>query len=260
MSESDVSTVSVHLLPALIEPDTLAGGVALVADVLRATTVMVRALESGCVAIIPCAEVDEARAAAAALPRGLALLAGERQGIPIAGFDLGNSPDDYTTAVCRGKTLVMTTTNGTLAVLASRPAHCVGIIAATNALAATRWAASWRLPVHVVCAGTEGRVSLEDTLVAGEVVHRLGRYWGYRAGNDSALIAQGFYEDGRHAEVSDSVSWPVLMARGRGGRRVQELGLHRDIEAAARRNSVDNVPELKRDPLRIVWTDRDFTA
>src|SRR6516225_8202045 len=85
----------VHLLPRLIPHGILRGGVAVVVDVLRATTVMVHALAAGCAAVIPCGEIDEAVEIAANLPEGTALLAGERQGLPIPGFDLGNSPDDF---------------------------------------------------------------------------------------------------------------------------------------------------------------------
>src|SRR4051794_12107768 len=113
MTESDGPKVFVHLLPGLIPRGALAGGVAVVVDVLRARTVMVRALAAGCRDVVPCGEIDEALRLAAGLPRGAAILAGERQGLPIDGFDLGNSPASFTPEVCRGKTLVMTTTNGT---------------------------------------------------------------------------------------------------------------------------------------------------
>src|SRR5215210_2260791 len=103
---SDLLSVSVHLLPELIHPGTLSGGVAVVVDALRATTVMIHALAAGCATIIPCLEVDEARCIAAGLPPGSVLLAGERHGLPIEGFDLGNSPSAFTPEVCRGKTLV----------------------------------------------------------------------------------------------------------------------------------------------------------
>src|ERR1700733_8502113 len=94
--------VSVHMLPALIPDGALRGGVAVVIDVLRATTTMIHALAAGCDAIIPCLEIEEARRIALSLPPGTALLAGERQGLPIDGFDLGNSPGDCTPAICSG--------------------------------------------------------------------------------------------------------------------------------------------------------------
>src|SRR5437762_2175017 len=105
--------VNVHLLPQLVTPDRLRGGVAVVIDVLRATTTMVTALAAGCVCVPPCLEIDEARQLADAMPAGRVLLGGEREGSPIPGFDLGNSPREYTCSVCRGTTLVLTTTNGT---------------------------------------------------------------------------------------------------------------------------------------------------
>src|SRR3954462_7472238 len=105
--------VHVHLLPSLIPPGTLKGGIAVVIDVLRATTVMIHALAAGCDAIRPCGEIDEARGLAASLPKGTAILAGERPSEPITGFDIGNSPGACTPDLCSGKVLVMTTTNGT---------------------------------------------------------------------------------------------------------------------------------------------------
>lgn len=94
MGPTEQARLFVHLLPTLIAPGTLRGGVAVVVDVLRATTVMVQALAAGCEAIIPCREIDEAREVAAGLAPGAALLAGERHGLPIPGFHLGNSPGD----------------------------------------------------------------------------------------------------------------------------------------------------------------------
>src|SRR5262245_8863015 len=114
---ADDRDVHVHLLPELVPPEALAGGVAVVIDVLRATTTVVHALAAGCAAVRPCAGVDEARALAGSMRAGRVLLGGERGGLPLPGFDAGNSPREYTPAVCRGTTLVLTTTNGTRALL-----------------------------------------------------------------------------------------------------------------------------------------------
>ena len=120
MVPTEHASIFVHLLPTMIPPGSLRGGVAVVVDVLRATTVMVQALAVGCDAIIPCGEIEEAVKVAAGFPPGDALLAGERHGLPIPGFDLGNSPLEFTPEVCQGKTLVMTTTNGTRAIQIGR--------------------------------------------------------------------------------------------------------------------------------------------
>lgn len=248
--------IHVHLLPSLVPPGALRGGVAVVMDVLRATTVMVHALAAGCEAIIPCLEIDEARRAAACLPAGMALLGGERQGLPIEGFDLGNSPGSYTPEVCRGKTLVMTTTNGTRAILACLEAERVLIGAFTNVFALADGLLGEH-PIHVVCAGTDGFVSLEDTLCAGALAANLiAQDW--TAGNDEAILAQDVWQ-GVCRQVNQGEPFPELLARGRGGRRVHALGLDADIQAAAQidpagvrseRNRI--IPELRRDPLRII--------
>src|SRR5688572_27164170 len=108
--------VHVHLTPSLVDPDAFHGGVAVVIDVLRATTTIVHALAAGCTAICPCAEIDEAKALVNTFKKRKALLAGERDGKPLPGFDLSNSPREFTARKCKDKTLVFTTTNGTRAI------------------------------------------------------------------------------------------------------------------------------------------------
>jgi len=246
-------SVSVHLLPRLVPEHALRGGTAIVLDVLRATTAMVYALAAGCEAVVPCLEVDEARRVAAQLHRGTALLGGERQGLPIEGFDLGNSPGSYTPEVCRGKTLVMTTTNGTRAVLASLEADRVLVAAFAN-LAATL--ATLRIetrPIHVVCAGTDGLVSLEDTLLAGAIVAGLSAK--SSATDDGGLIALAAWRRAEARIAGDSPGLADLLAEGRGGRRVREIGLAPDVLDASRVDRFPFTAELRRDPLRIVAAD-----
>src|SRR5579884_1701109 len=113
--------VYVHLLPGLAPPGRLAGGTAVVIDVLRATTTVVHALAAGCTAVRPCAEVEEARELAGGMRAGRVL----RGGGPPPGFDLGNSPKEYCGKLCRGATLVLTTTNGTRALLRAAEAERV---------------------------------------------------------------------------------------------------------------------------------------
>ncbi len=199
MVPSDRPKVFVHLLPNLVPRGSLRGGVAVVVDVLRATTVMVHALAAGCDAVIPCKEIDQAKAVAGVLPAGTALLAGERGGLPIPGFDLGNSPGDFTPEVCQGKTLVMTTTNGTRAILASLEAERVYIAGFVNLKATSDELVVQFLkkdhghPVHIVCSGTEGFISLEDSMLAGALAKNVTNVahpsiGNALFGNDEALI------------------------------------------------------------------------
>jgi 2-phosphosulfolactate phosphatase len=262
MVSAERAKVFVHLLPSLIPAGSLRGSVAVVVDVLRATTVMIHALAAGSVAVIPCGEIDDAKAVAARLPAGKAMLAGERQGLPIPGFDLGNSPGDFTPAVCQGKTLVMTTTNGTRAILASLEAERVYVASFANLRATADEIAVQFLKkdhgrsVHIVCAGTEGFISLEDSLLAGALTAWIAALSvsqypeGQRLGNDEALIVLSqWLEVERY--LKRRPLWRLLSI-GRGGQNVLRIGRSVDIEDAGSFDRFNLVAELCRDPLRIV--------
>ena len=178
--------VDVALTPRDLAGRDLRGHCAVVIDVLRATTSMVTACEAGCSRIVPVDSPDNARGHAA---EGV-LLAGEQGGEAIAGFHLGNSPRDFTPAAVRGRTIVLTTTNGTRALLAVSAAEAVGVAALVNVDAAAEWAAATHERVTVVCAGDRGELSLEDLVCAGLLVERLiGRAPGALV-TDAALAAR----------------------------------------------------------------------
>ena len=155
-----------------VVPDRLVGATALVIDVLRASTSIVTALGNGAASLIPVESVDDARARKAALGAD-AVLAGERHGDPPEGFDLGNSPLEFTAARVQGRTIVITTSNGTRALTAARGARAVGVAAFVNATAAAAWACAQGGDVVLVCAGELGAPSLEDQACAGVLVARL---------------------------------------------------------------------------------------
>ena len=167
-------TLNVYALPRFVEPEEMAGGTAVVIDVLRATTTIVHALDAGADEIIPCLEVADALALAGRFPADEVVLGGERHGLPIEGFQLGNSPDEYTPDRVGGKTVVLTTTNGTRAMIHARQADEVLIAAFVNASAVVRRLFD-REHVHILCAGTDGKISEDDVLLAGLLVERLQR-------------------------------------------------------------------------------------
>jgi 2-phosphosulfolactate phosphatase len=235
--------VQVHLLPELAPPDRLKGGIAVVIDVLRATTTIVHALAAGCVSVRPCAEVEEARQLAGTFRAGRVLLGGERDGKPLPGFDLGNSPGEYVCPVCRGNTLVLTTTNGTRALLKAVAAARVLIAAFVNYSAVCEQLRGEARPVHIVCAGTAGEVALEDTLLAGALIDFLCDAGPMRL-NDSARLAWDCFEN--HGRVLAGA-----LEVSAGGVHLHNLGYDEDIRAAAVVDQFALVPELRRDPLRI---------
>jgi 2-phosphosulfolactate phosphatase len=164
--------LDVALVPELVDPQALPTSTVLVVDVLRASTTIVTALDNGCAGVVSVADPAEAHRRARALGAG-ALLAGERKGLMIEGFDLGNSPLEMTRERVGGKTLVFTTSNGTRALLATRTAAAVGVATLINLSAAAAWAHGGGRDVTVVCAGEVGRVSLEDKVCAGLLVDSL---------------------------------------------------------------------------------------
>jgi 2-phosphosulfolactate phosphatase len=161
--------LDVALLPELANRVALARCTALIVDVLRASTTMIAALGNGCAGIVPVTDPEEAHRRARAIGRG-ALVAGERKGLMIEGFDLGNSPLEMTRERVGGRTLVFTTSNGTAALLAARQALAVGVAALVNLNAAAAWAHAHGRDVTVICSGDRGRVSLEDQVCAGLLV------------------------------------------------------------------------------------------
>jgi 2-phosphosulfolactate phosphatase len=235
--------VQVHLLPELVPQGRLVGGVAVVIDVLRATTTIIHALAAGCSAVRPCAEVEEARELAGQMRAGRVVLGGERGGLPLAGFDVGNSPQDYTAKLCQGNTVVLTTSNGTRAILRAAEAERTILAGFVNYSAVCEQLHHDTRPIHIVCAGTEGEVTLEDTLLAGALVDYLREAFPVRL-NDSARLAWDCFE--QHGQVLFGA-----LEVSKGGAKLRALGYDDDIRAAAQVDQFNLVPELRRHPLRV---------
>lgn len=237
---SDRRHLDVFLLPALVEPQQLTGRIVVVVDILRATTTIIHALAAGATQIVPCLEVDEARQVAGEFP-GTAVLGGERAGGKIAGFDLGNSPLEYTPAAVGGKTLVFTTTNGTRALNRCRAARRVLIGAFVNLSAVCRELADVDR-IALVCAGTDGAVTREDALFSGAVVSELASNGHSAILNDQAEIAR----DAWRAATADLAADPLsrTLRASRGGRNLIGMGQENDIDLAAQIDKFDFVPEL----------------
>ncbi|WP_439181501.1 2-phosphosulfolactate phosphatase [Carboxylicivirga taeanensis] len=147
------------------------GKTAVVIDVLRATTVMVTALKNGATAVIPVLD-PKAGFKIKEEQKGSIILGGERQAEIIPGFDFGNSPLSYTKEVVDGKTLVITTTNGTLALRNSMGAEELLVASFINSKAICELV-SEKQELVLVCSGNNGLYTLEDALCAGQIIYRL---------------------------------------------------------------------------------------
>lgn len=239
-----MGAITTYLVPDLIAPPRLAGGVAVILDILRASTTIVHALGAGAAFVRPFLEPGEALAAKAEWGVGDVLLGGERGGARIPGFDLGNSPREYRPEALQSRPVFFTTTNGTRALLASLEADRIFVGCFNNLSALVRVLVKDGRPVHLVCAGTRGEVSLEDTLGAGAVAAALGEPYGLeQPTNDATLMAVDAW---RRAGPL-----PAELRRGVGGRDVIRLGLDADIDAAAAIDSRDVVPELDKATMRL---------
>lgn len=252
------TVVAAHFLPDLVRPEELAGGTVVVIDVLRASTVITCALAAGAQAVVPTLEVEEARRIAVGIPKGNALLGGEREGLKISGFDLGNSPNEYRPDTVGGRVIVFTTTNGTRAMNRCHNAGRVFVGCFVNLSAvcnAVMSAESSKKSINLLCAGTRGQITREDVLFAGAAVDRLIAAGAVdeMAQNDQARIARASWRE--ILDNQSAMASAVLAAELRntqGGRNLKAVGLEADIDDAARIDSRRIVGELNLKEWRIV--------
>ena len=231
--------VHVALGPSEFSGADLEGRAALVVDVLRATTSVVAACAAGCRTVIPVPDEAAARRAAGRFSAGECLLAGERGGDPIVGFDLGNSPREFTAERVAGRAIVLTTTNGTHAMLTAGAAAAAAVAALTNAAAAARWAMASGRDLTVLCSGERGAFCLEDAVCAGFVVDALAREGaGDLRLTDAALAARRLAESyaGRLQRLVEDASW---------ARSLHRAGRAADFEVCLALSTQEQVPIFK---------------
>lgn len=248
--------LNVYALPSLVAEEELEGKTAVVIDVLRATTTICCALEAGAKEVVPCQEIEEACRVAEEFSRD-AVLGGERDGLPIEGFDLGNSPDEYTPESVSGKSLVFTTTNGTRAMRHCRQAARVLIASFLNASAVFQELVTLD-EVHIVCAGTKGQYSRDDILMAGLLVDRLERHGaGHYEMNVQAVTAKENWTSSFAvpyvigAEPMDPEVLAAELRRSDAGRRLTAIGRELDILSASLVDHFSRVPVLDTETMRI---------
>jgi 2-phosphosulfolactate phosphatase len=223
--------LDVHFTPAGLTPAEVQGRTAFAIDILRATTAMCAALYHGAKAIIPVVSTEEALRLAQTIGSTDVLLAGEKDCLPISGFHLGNSPLEMTELMVRGKTLVITTTNGTKALLACQGAAAAHPVAAANLTLAggrAREVLERGGDLLVVCAGRDGVFSLDDAYCAGRLVAAaIGGVRPQRGLNDAAIASLDLVR--RYGE-----RWERPLRRSRAGRELLRLGFRADLADAAR--------------------------
>ena len=181
--------------PELLHLYSLPGKVVVVVDILRASSTIVTALGEGVTHVFPVASLAEC--AAYGREHGCLTAAG-RDGLPAAGFDLGNSPFGFLDAArpVRGRALSISTTNGTAALRRSLAAEAVVVGAFLNLAAVAAFIRRQERDVLVVCAGWKGQFCLEDTVFGGALAERLADAYDVR-GSDAALAALHLWQQGQ---------------------------------------------------------------
>lgn len=236
--------LDVFLTPGEVGAADTADRVVVIIDVLRATSTIVEAIGSGVRTIFPVASIEEALRLANTLGRDGVLLCGERKCLPIEGFDLGNSPPEFTPERVGGKTLVMSTTNGTTAMSLAAGASRVLIAAALNLSATVEELARGDAEPVLICAGRERHFGLEDAVLAGQIASRVM----------AARPGEWECNDGARAALALSERFGLgeeLFASTAAGRGIAAAGLAEDLAFCARVDRHSVVPVLQ---------DRQITA
>lgn len=218
-----------------LDPAELGGATVVVIDVLRATSTMAAALAAGARAIYPTGTTEEAITLAQSLGRDDTLLCGERRGERIEGYDLGNSPAEFTPEVVADRRLVMNTTNGTRAFLAAEGADRVLAASFVNVSAVAGQLGNVE-DLLVLCAGRQDGFGLDDAACAGALLRELVDPATSQM-DDAARAA--YVMAGRFSPDVD------FLAGTEAGRLLIDAGLRDDLEWCARRDSLDIVPEMR---------------
>jgi 2-phosphosulfolactate phosphatase len=209
-----------------------------VIDVLRAGTSIAYALMNGARAVLPTDSSEEALRIAGNLPREDVVLCGERGGLPIPGFEFGNSPREFTSDLVRDKTVIMTTSNGTQGLVRSGLGERLVVPALVNIYAAVTYLAPRvdESGLSVLCCGSEGRLALEDMLCAGLLIERLESSLSEKiSGNDGFSVARTL------ARLYGSTVEEVVLKSDH-GKELIDLDLEDDVRMCSQVSSMHVLP------------------
>ncbi len=230
--------IDLYLIPSELERASPDSRQIVVVDVLRSSTSIATALLNGAVKIIPVKTVEEATRIHETLDAKTSLLCGEREGRKVSGFALGNSPREFTRKKVSGATLIFASTNLSplmASTLAGRDQVLLGYVNLSAVVAAVTAAES---DLAIVCAGRNGRFSLEDTACAGALIHRLTDAAPGLELNDAAAFARDF-------DVAHGAQPLEILRRSEHGRYLEGIGFEEDIPVCAAVDAVPVVPYLK---------------
>ncbi|MDX2195006.1 MAG: 2-phosphosulfolactate phosphatase [Cytophagales bacterium] len=228
----------VCLTPELLHLHNLEHKSVVVVDILRATSCMVTAMAHGVAGIVPVQSLDECREYQ---NKGY-ICAAERDGKKIEGFELDNSPFSYMDSSLRGKTIAVTTTNGTQAILKSKKAKNIFIGSFLNLKAISQQLLEISNPILVVCSGWKGNFNIEDTLFAGALSYDMSQYIDLQ--QDAGIIAEQMYK-------LHSANLQTLVQQSSHCKRLSKLNIVKDIEYCLSFDRYQVVPEYKESIIKL---------
>jgi 2-phosphosulfolactate phosphatase len=222
--------------PEEIKNTELAGKLVVIIDVLRASSTIVTAIANGCRGFIPILSPDKAKKKAQEFQKERVLLGGEREGIKIEGFDLGNSPREYKKEVAKGKTIIFSTTNGVKTLEMVKGAHRIIIGSFLNLQAVCDYCTNYEGDISIICAGRKGKFSLEDTACAGMMVNSLRDVFsGDHQEIDANLTAQLLY-------VKFGNNILEILRKSQHGQYLESIGLGEDLKFCSQLDLFHIVP------------------
>jgi 2-phosphosulfolactate phosphatase len=227
------------LIPNPVSEDRLAGRTIIMIDILRASTTICQSLQSGARAVIPVERPGEAAELRTKIGIEDTILGGERHGLKIENFDLGNSPMEYTSDRVKGKVVILTTSNGTQAYARAGASQLIITGALVNISKVVKKVAEAGQDLVIICAGDDGDFSIEDTLCGGMLLHKLITEENIKLDlNDAASLATLLYR-------TNSRSLKKTIARGEHGRLLTEIGFGHDVDTATETDTIPVLPVFR---------------
>ncbi len=232
----DIITTGSQVTPELVKNKTV-----VVVDVLRATSVIITALKNGAKSVVPVTSVEDALETKKKLEN--VVLGGERKAQKIEGFELSNSPLEYTSTAVYDKNVILTTTNGTHAISKSSAANKVYIGALLNAKAVSEKVVKEESDIVVVNSGTNGNFTMDDFIASGAIIDEILRIQTYDLTDvaKTALLIYRTHQDFM-SYVKEATHYKILV----------DLGLEDDIKFCFQKDLYDIVPEYKNGIIKLV--------
>jgi 2-phosphosulfolactate phosphatase len=237
--------IDVYALPSSVQEKELKDRTAVVIDVLRASSTIITALHNGCKEVIPLTDIEEAITLSKNYERDAFLLGGERNAQKIDGFDLSNSPCEYTPDVVAGRTVLITTTNGTKAIKRASDAKEVIIGGFLNAEAVARYIGQLDESAAFICAGTEGKFSLDDILAVGAILDSLERMGKQMDMDDLALVCMHMYSTYK-GDLKKALEGTYHY------RNLVKAGFESDVDYCIQLNLIPTIPVYREGVIRVL--------